>query len=163
MSGPKQEKPVNEITPLLEGEEDFRGHIIREWTLEQFVLIMPVLEAMIDGIQKRGISWQQIASLFDEKSKSPEGQDPQDEKIGVVGGAKIAFAILPQIPDFLRISLGEAGEVVNALDFPLSMTLVLRIIGKNFAHFQSFFVELAREVGALRAEVETTLSKDASQ
>jgi hypothetical protein len=157
MSETAKKEPENELGPLLGGDDEFKGFKIQEWTLEQFVLISPVLEAMIDGITRRGITWDQIAALFDDnKPEDQEGLTP-------VGGVKIAFAILPQIPAFLRISLGESEENVKALDLPLSMTLVLRVIGKNFAHFQSFFVDLAREVGTLRAGVETTLSGGASQ
>ena len=154
MSGIKAnsaDKPENEISPLLDGE-DFQGFHIQEWTLKQLVQISPVLEDMVGELENRGVTWEQFSALFEEaKKKKADGQ----EKTTMSGALKILSGVLKYVPAFLAVSLDREISEIEALKGPLSLTLMIKVISINLEHLKSFFEMLVGNLKGLRG---TTLS-----
>lgn len=149
--------PENELSPLLDEGETFKGYTIREWTLKQLVQISPVLETMVAELERRGVTWEQFAAIFEgAKSKS------KADSFSMTGAFKMLNGVLPFISSFLAISLRTDPADMEGLSGPLAMTLLLKVVARNLEHLKSFFEDLTREAAGIR-ERTGTLSTGASQ
>ena len=78
------------LTSLL-AEENLDGYTVKPWTIKQLLQVMPILDRLAEELGKKEISFESLDRLVEEH--------------GVLVLKDLLQAALPQLPDFLAISL----------------------------------------------------------
>lgn len=115
-------------TPVIEGYE------IKEWNIKQFALLYPYLKEVMATLVKQGMSLDNAEEYL------------QNNYVD------IADAIIPILPELLRISLNLDAEEVEKIPVTTGTILCFAILEKNMEHAKSF---LAQVKGSQRVQDQT--------
>ena len=88
------EQPTDaEVLTQLLAEEEVCGYQVRPWTIKQLLQVMPLLDQLTEELRGKEISLTSLDGLIEEH--------------GVLVLKDLLQAALPQLPDFLAISLNK--------------------------------------------------------
>jgi len=116
-------------------EEQVNGFTVKPWTIKQLLLVMPILDALVQELKVKGVTLDNLAELF-------EGQ-------GLAAVKDIIQTVLPQLPEFLAITLRIDREEAEELDLGLGMQLAVKVLRMNVDHLKNAFGLIMSQVGVL--------------
>jgi hypothetical protein len=130
-------EPITDIQVLSSylAEEEVQGYTIKPWTIKQLLLVMPILDTLITELKDQGVTLDNLGEVF--------------ESQGLAAAKDIVQVILPQLPEFLAITLrierGEAEEI----DLGLALQLAVKVLSMNVDHLKNAFGLIMGQVGTL--------------
>jgi hypothetical protein len=122
------------LTSLL-SEENLDGYAIKPWTIKQLLQVTPILK---DLAQKMG----DLGVTLDNFGDTVTSQ-------GVQGLAGLIDLILPQIPEFLAVSLRLSQEEAEEMDLGLALNLAVKVLALNVEHLKNSFSLITGQVAPL--------------
>ncbi len=125
----------NQVLSSYLAEEKVNGFAVKPWTIKQLLLVMPILDALMQEFTNRGVTLDNLGELF-------EGQ-------GLAAVKDIIQVILPQLPEFLAITLRIDREQAEELDLGLGMQLAVMVLRMNVDHLKNAFGLIMSQVGVL--------------
>jgi len=122
------------LTSLL-AEENLDGYTIKPWTIKQLLQVMPILDKLAEELGKKEISFESLDRLVEEH--------------GVLVLKDLLQAALPQLPDFLAISLKKDKAEMEELDLGQAMQIGVKVLAMNVEHLKNAFNLVLGEAGTL--------------
>jgi len=122
------------LTSLL-AEEEVGGYLVKPWTVKQVIQVMPILDKLADELNRKNITL--------------EGLDRLIEEQGVMVLKDLLQAALPQLPEFLAISLRRKAEEMEELELGEALHLGVKILALNVEHLKNAFNLVMGEAGTL--------------
>jgi len=122
------------LTSLL-AEENLDGYTIKPWTIKQLLQVMPILDRLAEELGKKEISFESLDRLVEEH--------------GVLVLKDLLQAALPQLPDFLAISLKKDKAEMEELDLGQAMKIGVKVLALNVEHLKNAFNLVLGEAGTL--------------
>jgi hypothetical protein len=122
------------LTSLL-AEENLDGYTIKPWTIKQLLQVMPILDRLAEDLGKKEISFESLDRLVEEH--------------GVLVLKDLLQAALPQLPDFLAISLKKDKAEMEELDLGQAMKIGVKVLALNVEHLKNAFNLVLGEAGTL--------------
>jgi len=116
-------------------EEQVNGFTVKPWTIKQLILVMPILDALVQELKAKGVTLDNLGEVF-------EGQ-------GLAAVKDIIQTVLPQLPEFLAITLRIDREEAEELDLGLGMQLAVKVLRMNVDHLKNAFGLIMSQVGVL--------------
>jgi len=116
-------------------EEQINGFTVKPWTIKQLILVMPILDALVQELKAKGVTLDNLGEVF-------EGQ-------GLAAVKDIIQTVLPQLPEFLAITLRIDREEAEELDLGLGMQLAVKVLRMNVDHLKNAFGLIMSQVGVL--------------
>lgn len=124
-----------QVLNALTAEEEVLGYRVKPWTLKQLIQVMPILDRLAGELQKKNISL--------------EGLDRLIEEHGVLVLKDLLQAGLPELPDFLAISLRQEKAEMEELDLGQAMQIGVKILALNVDHLKNAFNLVLGQAGTL--------------
>jgi len=124
-----------QVLNALTAEEEVLGYRVKPWTLKQLIQVMPILDRLAEELQKKNISF--------------EGLDRLIEEHGVLVLKDLLQAALPELPDFLAISLRQEKGEMEELDLGQAMQIGVKILALNVEHLKNAFNLVLGQAGTL--------------
>jgi len=124
-----------QVLNALTAEEEVLGYRVKPWTLKQLIQVMPILDRLAEELQKKNISF--------------EGLDRLIEEHGVLVLKDLLQAALPELPDFLAISLRQEKGEMEELDLGQAMQIGVKILALNVDHLKNAFNLVLGQAGTL--------------
>ena len=124
-----------QVLNALTAEEEVLGYRIKPWTLKQLIQVMPILDRLAGELQKKSISL--------------EGLDRLIEEHGVLVLKDLLQAALPELPDFLAISLRQEKVEMEELDLGQAMQIGVKVLALNVDHLKNAFNLVLGQAGTL--------------
>jgi hypothetical protein len=125
---------VQVLTQLL-AEEEIGGYLVKPWTVKQVIQVMPILDKLADELNRKNITF--------------EGLDRLIEEQGVMVLKDLLQAALPQLPEFLAISLRRKAEEMEELELGEALHLGVKVLALNVDHLKNAFNLVMGEAGTL--------------
>ncbi|MDI6853005.1 MAG: hypothetical protein QME75_05295 [Deltaproteobacteria bacterium] len=122
------------LTSLL-AEENLDGYTVKPWTIKQLLQVMPILDKLAEELGKKEISFESLDRLVEEH--------------GVLVLKDLLQAALPQLPDFLAISLKKDKAEMEELDLGQAMQIGVKVLAMNVEHLKNAFNLVLGEAGTL--------------
>uniref|UniRef100_A0A7V4LD88 Uncharacterized protein n=1 Tax=Desulfobacca acetoxidans TaxID=60893 RepID=A0A7V4LD88_9BACT len=122
------------LTSLL-AEENLDGYTVKPWTIKQLLQVMPILDKLAEELGKKEISFESLDRLVEEH--------------GVLVLKDLLQAALPQLPDFLAISLKKEKAEMEELDLGQAMKIGIKVLALNVEHLKNAFNLVLGEAGTL--------------
>ena len=122
------------LTSLL-AEENLDGYTVKPWTIKQLLQVMPILDRLAEELGKKEISFESLDRLVEEH--------------GVLVLKDLLQAALPQLPDFLAISLKKEKAEMEELDLGLAMKIGVKVLALNVEHLKNAFNLVLGQAGTL--------------
>jgi hypothetical protein len=122
------------LTSLL-AEENLDGYIVKPWTIKQLLQVMPILDRLAEELGKKEITFESLDRLV--------------EEYGVLVLKDLLQAALPQLPDFLAISLKKEKAEMEELDLGQAMQIGVKVLALNVEHLKNAFNLVLGEAGTL--------------
>jgi hypothetical protein len=122
------------LTSLL-AEENLDGYIVKPWTIKQLLQVMPILDRLAEELGKKEISFESLDRLVEEH--------------GVLVLKDLLQAALPQLPDFLAISLKKEKAEMEELDLGQAMQIGVKVLALNVEHLKNAFNLVLGQAGTL--------------
>jgi hypothetical protein len=116
-------------------EETVQGYTIKPWTIKQLLLVMPILDTLIKDLKDKGVTLDNLGEVF--------------ESQGLAAAKDIVQMILPQLPEFLAITLRIDRDDSEELDLGLALQLAVKVLGMNVDHLKNAFGLIMGQVGTL--------------
>jgi len=124
-----------QVLNALTAEEEVLGYRVKPWTLKQLIQVMPILDRLAGELQAKNISF--------------EGLDRLIEEHGVLVLKDLLQAALPELPDFLAISLRQEKAEMEELDLGQAMQIGVKILALNVDHLKNAFNLVLGQAGTL--------------
>jgi len=124
-----------QVLNALTAEEEVLGYRVKPWTLKQLIQVMPILDRLAEELQKKNLSF--------------EGLDRLIEEHGVLVLKDLLQAGLPELPDFLAISLRKEKAEMEELDLGQAMQIGVKILALNVDHLKNAFNLVLGQAGTL--------------
>ncbi len=124
-----------QVLNALTAEEEVLGYRVKPWTLKQLIQVMPILDRLAEELQKKNISF--------------EGLDRLIEEHGVLVLKDLLQGALPELPDFLAISLRQEKAEMEELDLGQAMQIGVKILALNVDHLKNAFNLVLGQAGTL--------------
>ncbi|MGC8817755.1 MAG: hypothetical protein ACP5PX_08275 [Candidatus Hadarchaeum sp.] len=122
------------LTSLL-AEENLNGYTIKPWTIKQLLQVMPILDRLAEELGKKEISFESLDRLVEEH--------------GVSVLKDLLQAAMPQLPDFLAISLKKEKAEMEELDLGQALQIGVKVLALNVEHLKNAFNLVLGEAGTL--------------
>lgn len=122
------------LTSLL-AEENLDGYTVKPWTIKQLLQVMPILDKLAEELGKKEITFESLDRLVEEH--------------GVLVLKDLLQAALPQLPDFLAISLKKEKAEMEELDLGQAMQIGVKVLALNVEHLKNAFNLVLGEAGTL--------------
>jgi hypothetical protein len=122
------------LTSLL-AEENLDGYTIKPWTIKQLLQVMPILDRLAEELGKKEISFESLDRLVEEH--------------GVLVLKDLLQAALPQLPDFLAISLKKDKAEMEELDLGQALQIGVKVLALNVEHLKNAFNLVLGQAGTL--------------
>lgn len=122
------------LTSLL-AEEKLDGYTVKPWTIKQLLQVMPILDRLAEELGKKEISFESLDRLVEEH--------------GVLVLKDLLQAALPQLPDFLAISLKKEKAEMEELDLGRAMHIGVKVLALNVEHLKNAFNLVLGQAGTL--------------
>ena len=122
------------LTSLL-AEENLDGYTIKPWTIKQLLQVMPILDKLAEELGKKEISFESLDRLVEEH--------------GVLVLKDLLQVALPQLPDFLAISLKKDKAEMEELDLGQAMHIGVKVLALNVEHLKNAFNLVLGQAGTL--------------
>jgi hypothetical protein len=122
------------LTSLL-AEENLDGYTVKPWTIKQLLQVMPILDRLAEELGKKEITFESLDRLVEEH--------------GVMVLKDLLQAALPQLPDFLAISLKKDKAEMEELDLGQAMQIGVKVLALNVEHLKNAFNLVLGEAGTL--------------
>jgi len=122
------------LTSLL-AEENLDGYTVKPWTIKQLLQVMPILDRLAEELGKKEISFESLDRLVEEH--------------GVLVLKDLLQAALPQLPDFLAISLKKEKAEMEELDLGQAMKIGVKVLALNVEHLKNAFNLVLGQAGTL--------------
>jgi hypothetical protein len=122
------------LTSLL-AEENLDGYTVKPWTIKQLLQVMPILDRLAEELGKKEITFESLDRLVEEH--------------GVLVLKDLLQAALPQLPDFLAISLKKDKAEMEELDLGQAMKIGVKVLALNVEHLKNAFNLVLGEAGTL--------------
>jgi hypothetical protein len=122
------------LTSLL-AEENLDGYTVKPWTIKQLLQVMPILDRLAEELGKKEISFESLDRLVEEH--------------GVLVLKDLLQAALPQLPDFLAISLKKDKVEMEELDLGQAMQIGVKVLALNVEHLKNAFNLVLGQAGTL--------------
>ena len=122
------------LTSLL-AEENLDGYTVKPWTIKQLLQVMPILDRLAEELGKKEISFESLDRLVEEH--------------GVLVLKDLLQAALPQLPDFLAISLKKEKAEMEELDLGRAMHIGVKVLALNVEHLKNAFNLVLGQAGTL--------------
>lgn len=114
-----------QVIAALLTEEEILGYRIKPWTLKQLIQVMPILDHLAGELRAQNISLEGLERLLEQR--------------GIMVLLTLLQAALPQLPDFLAISLRAERAEMEELDLGQAMQIAAKILALNVAHLKNAF------------------------
>ena len=124
-----------QVLNALTAEEEVLGYRVKPWTLKQLIQVMPILDRLAEELQKKNISFESLDRLIEEH--------------GVLVLKDLLQAALPELPDFLAISLKKEKAEMEELDLGQAMQIGVKILALNVDHLKNAFNLVLGQAGTL--------------
>jgi len=125
----------SQVLTSLMAEENLDGYIVKPWTIKQLLQVMPILDRLAEELGKKEISFESLDRLVEEH--------------GVLVLKDLLQAALPQLPDFLAISLKKDKAEMEELDLGQAMQIGVKVLALNVEHLKNAFNLVLGEAGSL--------------
>jgi len=125
------------LTTLL-SEEEVCGFQVKPWTIKQLIQVMPILDKLAEELEKKEISFESFQGLI--------------EAHGVLVLKDLLQAALPQLPEFLAISLRKERGEVEDLSLGQALQIGVKVLALNVEHLKNAFSLIMGQAGALVGE-----------
>ena len=122
------------LTSLL-AEENLDGYTVKPWTIKQLLQVMPILDRLAEELGKKEISFESLDRLVEEH--------------GVLVLKDLLQVALPQLPDFLAISLKRDKAEMEELDLGQAMQIGVKVLALNVEHLKNAFNLVLGQAGTL--------------
>ena len=130
------EQPTDaQVLTQLTAEETVGGYTIKPWTIKQLIQVMPILDKLAEELGKKEISFESFQGLV--------------ETHGVLVLKDLLQAALPQLPEFLAISLRKERGEMEELDLGQAMQIGVKVLALNVEHLKNAFALIMGQTGAL--------------
>jgi hypothetical protein len=116
-------------------EENLDGYTVKPWTIKQLLQVMPILDRLAEDLRQKDISFESLDRLVEEH--------------GVLVLKDLLQAALPQLPDFLAISLKKDKAEMEELDLGQAMKIGVKVLALNVEHLKNAFNLVLGEAGTL--------------
>jgi hypothetical protein len=124
-----------QVLNALTAEEEVLGYRVKPWTLKQLIQVMPILDRLAGELQKKNISLESLDRLIEEH--------------GVLVLKDLLQAALPELPDFLAISLRQEKTEMEELDLGQAMQIGVKVLALNVEHLKNAFNLVLGQAGTL--------------
>jgi hypothetical protein len=124
-----------QVLNALTAEEEVLGYRVKPWTLKQLIQVMPILDRLAGELQKKNISLESLDRLIEEH--------------GVLVLKDLLQAALPELPDFLAISLRQEKAEMEELDLGQAMQIGVKVLALNVEHLKNAFNLVLGQAGTL--------------
>jgi hypothetical protein len=125
----------SQVLTSLMAEENLDGYTVKPWTIKQLLQVMPILDRLAEELGKKEISFESLDRLVEEH--------------GVLVLKDLLQAALPQLPDFLAISLKKEKAEMEELDLGQAMKIGVKVLALNVEHLKNAFNLVLGEAGTL--------------
>ncbi|MFZ5451613.1 MAG: hypothetical protein ACOZF2_07055 [Thermodesulfobacteriota bacterium] len=122
------------LTSLL-AEENLDGYTVKPWTIKQLLQVMPILDRLAEELGEKEISFESLDRLVEEH--------------GVLVLKDLLQAALPQLPDFLAISLKKEKAEMEELDLGQALHIGVKVLALNVEHLKNAFNLVLGQAGTL--------------
>jgi hypothetical protein len=130
------EQPTDaQVLTQLTAEETVDGYTVKPWTIKQLLQVMPILDRLAEELGKKEISFESLDRLVEEH--------------GVLVLKDLLQAALPQLPDFLAISLKKEKAEMEELDLGQAMKIGVKVLALNVEHLKNAFNLVLGQAGTL--------------
>jgi hypothetical protein len=130
------EQPTDaQVLPQLLAEEEVCGYQVKPWTIKQLLQVMPILDRLAEELRQKDISFESLDRLVEEH--------------GVLVLKDLLQAALPQLPDFLAISLKKEKAEMEELDLGQALHIGVKILALNVEHLKNAFNLVLGQAGTL--------------
>lgn len=116
-------------------EENLDGYTVKPWTIKQLLQVMPILDKLAEELGKKEISFESLDRLVEEH--------------GVLVLKDLLQAALPQLPDFLAISLKKEKAEMEELNLGQAMQIGVKVLALNVEHLKNAFNLVLGQAGTL--------------
>jgi hypothetical protein len=124
-----------QILNALTAEEEVLGYRVKPWTIKQLLQVMPILDRLAEELGKKKISFESLDRLVEEH--------------GVLVLKDLLQAALPQLPDFLAISLKRDKAEMEELELGQVMKIGVKVLALNVEHLKNAFNLVLGQAGTL--------------
>jgi hypothetical protein len=125
----------SQVLTSLTAEENLDGYTVKPWTIKQLLQVMPILDRLAEELGKKDISFESLDRLVEEH--------------GVLVLKDLLQAALPQLPDFLAISLKKEKAEMEELDLGRAMQIGVKVLALNVEHLKNAFNLVLGQAGTL--------------
>jgi hypothetical protein len=125
----------SQVLTSLMAEENLDGYTVKPWTIKQLLQVMPILDRLAEELGKKEITFESLDRLVEEH--------------GVLVLKDLLQAALPQLPDFLAISLKKDKAEMEELDLGQAMKIGVKVLALNVEHLKNAFNLVLGEAGTL--------------
>ena len=125
----------SQVLTSLMAEENLDGYTVKPWTIKQLLQVMPILDRLAEELGKKEISFESLDRLVEEH--------------GVLVLKDLLQVALPQLPDFLAISLKKDKAEMEELDLGQAMHIGVKVLALNVEHLKNAFNLVLGEAGTL--------------
>ncbi|MBW1992660.1 MAG: hypothetical protein JRI59_11250 [Deltaproteobacteria bacterium] len=123
-------------------EEKLEGYSVKPWTIKQLMQVTPILKGLGEKLKGMGVTLDNFSDLLAEQ--------------GLQGLAGLVDLILPQLPEFLSISLRIPKEEAEEMDLGLALALAVRVLALNIEHLKNSFGLITGQMNALVRQSQAT-------
>lgn len=124
-----------QVLNALTAEEEVLGYRVKPWTLKQLIQVMPILDRLAGELKGKNISLESLDRLIEEH--------------GVLVLKDLLQAALPELPDFLAISLRQEKAEMEELDLGQAMQIGVKVLALNVEHLKNAFNLVLGQAGTL--------------
>lgn len=129
----------NQVLASLLAEEEIEGYKLKPWTIKQLLQVMPILKGLVEKLKGMGVTLDNFGDLV--------------EAQGLMGIAEVVNLILPQLPEFLAVSLRISKEEAEDIDIGLALNLAVKVLVLNMEHLKnSFSLIMGQTMSLIRPE-----------
>jgi hypothetical protein len=125
----------SQVLTSLMAEENLDGYTVKPWTIKQLLQVMPILDRLAEELGKKEISFESLDRLVEEH--------------GVLVLKDLLQVALPQLPDFLAISLKKDKAEMEELVLGQAMKIGVKVLALNVEHLKNAFNLVLGEAGTL--------------
>jgi hypothetical protein len=125
----------SQVLTSLMAEENLDGYTVKPWTIKQLLQVMPILDRLAEELGKKEISFESLDRLVEEH--------------GVLVLKDLLQVALPQLPDFLAISLKKDKAEMEELDLGQAMHIGVKVLALNVEHLKNAFNLVLGQAGTL--------------
>jgi hypothetical protein len=115
----------SQVLASLLTEEKVAGYTVKPWTIKQLLQVTPILKVLAEELKRMGVTVENFADVVADQ--------------GLTGIAGLLNLILPQLPEFLAVSLRVSREEAEDIDVGLALQLAVKVLGVNLEHLKNSF------------------------